>query len=307
MSPSDTPDKSSSSGAPTGALGKEKSIHTVVPDIYDVLQNPTRYDWSHSEAFAKDLGEHLAKRAQDTSARAELRMSNFGTPCNRKLWYTVNKPETAEPLDPWVRLKFLYGDLVESLVLFLLKVSGHKVTGEQSELVLEGIKGHRDAIVDGVLVDVKSANSRGMAKFKGHTLQRYDPFGYLDQLSLYLEASSKDPDLKVKKQGAFIAVDKELGHIVLDVYDKKDVDYRAEIATKKDILAQENPPRKPYSPVPEGKSGNLALPVECSYCQFKKECWKDANREQGLRGFFYSSGPKWLTHVAREPDVPEMK
>jgi len=283
-----------------------KSINTAVKDIYDVLQNPTKYDWSAAEEFGKELGHHLTKRAQDTSNRSELRMSNFGTPCNRKLWYTVNASDKAEPLEPWVRLKFLYGDLVEALTLYLLKVSGHKVEGEQSELVIDGVKGHRDAIIDGVLVDVKSANSRGMQKFKSHSLDSYDPFGYLDQLSLYLEASQDDPALKVKRQAAFLAVDKELGHIVLDVYDKKDVDYRAEIAAKKRLLAEKAPPRKPYSPIPEGKSGNLALPTECSYCQFKRECWKESNGGKGLRTFFYASGPKWLTHVAKQPDVREL-
>lgn len=289
-----------------GEKSPPKSINTAVKDIYDVLQNPEKYDWSGAEKFGQELGHHLVKRAQDTSSRSELRMSNFGTPCTRKLWYVVNRPDSAEPLEPWVRLKFLYGDLVESLAIFLLKVSGHKVEGEQDELTLEGIKGHRDAVVDGVLVDIKSANSRGMGKFKNHTLEHDDPFGYLDQLSLYLESSSEDPAVRVKKQAAFLAVDKELGHIVLDVYDKKDVDYRSEIRTKKELLAEPNPPRRPYSPIPEGKSGNLALPTQCSYCNYKKLCWAESNRGKGLRTFFYSSGPKFLTHVSKQPDVREL-
>lgn len=285
----------------------EKTIFTLTKDIYDVLDNPSKYDWGKVESFGQELARLLVKRAQEEKKDGYLRMSNFGTPCERKLWFTVNKPETAESLDPHVRLKFLYGDIIEALILYLAKVAGHKVEGEQDEVSINGVVGHRDAIIDGVLIDVKSANSRGMQKFKTHSLESDDPFGYLEQLSLYLQASAEDERLRVKKQGAFLAVDKELGHIVLDIYNAKDVDYEKEIESKKAKLAKENPPPRPFSPIPEGKSGNMAIPTPCSYCPHKQTCWADSNQGKGLRGFFYSNGPKWLTKVVKQPDVNEIK
>jgi hypothetical protein len=43
--------------------------------------------------------------------------------------------------------------------------------------------GHQDAIIDGVLVDCKSASGVGFDKFKYNKLAEDDPFGYVAQLS----------------------------------------------------------------------------------------------------------------------------
>lgn len=286
----------------------DKNPYTLVHDMYKVIDEGVTLDAEKK----KDLGERLVGAVLSGIGKDEkqksvgLRGSSIGEDCGRKIWFSQHKPEAQEPLEPWVKFKFTYGHIIEALVLFLAKESGHKVTGEQDEISIDGVKGHRDAIVDGMLVDVKSANARAFNKFKDHKVESDDPFNYLDQLSFYLEASKDDPTLKVKKQAGFLAVDKEMGHIVLDVYNKKDTDYSEVIADKKEMLAQAEPPRRIYKPVEEGKSGNMAIPLKCSYCSFKQECWKDANKGQGLRGFFYSYGPKWLTHVAREPDVREI-
>ena len=282
-----------------------KNINNLVPDIYAVLDGKTKVTEGDTKELSELLASTISQKLSHGDQKGELRMSNFGTPCKRKLWYTVNLPGAAEPLQPWARFKFLYGDILETLVLWLAKKAGHKVEGEQDELVLEGIKGHRDAIIDGVTVDVKSANSRGMHKFKDHTLERDDPFGYLDQLSLYAHASRDDERVAVKREAAFLAVDKELGHLVLDKYKVKEITDE-EIDDRKRMVSSDDPPRRHYTPESDGASGNTKLPVACSYCQFKKECWKNSNGGKGLMGYLYSTGPRWLTHVAREPNVPKL-
>ena len=83
-------------------------------------------------------------------------MSSIGQPCERKLYYEVNSPEDAEELRPEVYMKFLFGDLTELLLLFLAEASGHTVEGTQDEQDIVGIKGHRDAVIDGTLVHVSS-------------------------------------------------------------------------------------------------------------------------------------------------------
>lgn len=55
----------------------------------------------------------------------------------------------------------------------------------------------------------------------------------------------------------------------------------------------------------DGAYGNRKLGVECSYCPFKVDCWQDVNDGSGLRKFIYSSGPRWLTVVKKEPNVME--
>jgi CRISPR/Cas system-associated exonuclease Cas4 (RecB family) len=285
----------------------QTSLSNLVPDIYKTIDEGIEL----STTERAELGEQLVSAVlqglgkNEEQKGGELRMSNFGTPCERKLWYTVNKPEWAEKLEPWARFKFAYGHLLETVVLFLTKKAGHEVKGEQTELDFHGIKGHRDAIIDGVVVDVKSANSRGMGKFKDHALESDDPFAYLDQLSLYAAASKGDPNVAVTKEAAFLAVDKELGHIVLDKYKVKEID-EATIEAKKQMLSSSTPPRRAYLPQADGKSGNQKLGVACSYCPYKQQCWADANKGRGLRGFLYSNGPRWLTWVEREPEVSEI-
>ena len=277
------------------------SIATLPQDIYQAIEDGIEV----TEDELKELGSSLAKAAlQSLGPRdhdgARLRMSNIGTKCDRKLWYQVNQPEKAEPLDGRAKLKFAYGHLIDVLMPFLVKKSGHKVAGEQTRLEYDGIIGHRDCIIDGVVVDVKSASSRGMDKFKKHDLETNDPFAYLDQLNLYREASANDPDVEVKGEAAFLAVDKEMGTIVVDRYKANGKDYKEFIQAKKDMVASPDLPKRAYFPVPDGTSGNQKLGTECSYCPFKQTCYP------GLRTFIYSNGPRYLTTVKRTPDVPEV-
>jgi len=274
-----------------------KTLKTLVDDIYALFTEPHEFDEGNVEEFGRRLATHISNRISDEKSGDALRMSNLGTPCNRKLWYTVNKPDKAEPLPPEVRFKFLYGDIVEELVLFLAKEAGHSVEGTQDTLSISGVKGHRDAVVDGVVVDVKSASSYSFKKFEGHLTAEDDAFGYLDQLGAYLYASKDDPKVVHKDHAAFIAVDKTLGHITVDVQPNTYKDYDKLVAEKKAMVALRTPPPRAFNDEPDGKSGNRKLGTECSYCSFKKECWPE------LQTFYYSSGPRFLTVVSREPNV----
>ena len=113
--------------------------------------------------------------------------------------------------------------------------------------------------------------------------------------------SLEDPKLKEKDVMSFLVIDKQLGKITLDTYPKPEVDYEKQIEHKKKILERDTPPEeKCYQPVPEGKSGNEKLNVNCSYCPFKWHCW------DGLRAFIYSTGPVYLSKVVSTPKVIEV-
>lgn len=274
-------------------------LEDLVKDIYKVLDGKIKPTEEQIDTFSLAIKELMLRRFLGPEREAKLSMSNFGTPCERKLWYKVNIPEKAEALKPWARMKFLYGDLIEELVLWLAEVSGHEVKGRQDTLELHGVEGHRDAVIDGVTVDVKSANSRSFDKFKNHTLEDDDPFGYLDQLRLYVQSSEEGVD---KDRGAFLAVDKELGHLVLDEYEcGYNLETEASINYKKDMLSAEQPPVRRYDPEPDGRSGNMQLAMPCRYCDHKRTCFP------GLRTYLYSNGPRYLTRVVREPEVPELR
>jgi hypothetical protein len=225
-------------------------------------------------------------------------MSNVGKGA-RQLWYS-KQGLTSEELPAPTLLKFIIGDITEALVLFLAGVSGHSVTASQAEVVLNGVKGHIDADIDGVTVDVKSASTHAFKKFRDGTLPEDDAFGYMEQLAGYCTARETD--------GAFIAMDKQNGHLTYLPFSREELSvYKVEdrIEYLKKALESEAPPERCYDDVEHGKSGNRALGVNCSYCPFKDRCWADANDGLGLRTFMYSTGPVFMTKVVSEPKVYE--
>jgi hypothetical protein len=283
-------------------VAKPKQIETLVADIYNLFDKPENWnpDPSNVERFGQRLAQHIANRSSEVRGKPTLRLSNLGVP-DRKLWYSVNQPDTAEKLRPEVRVKFLFGDILEELLLFLAEEAGHDVKGQQDKLNVSGVVGHRDAVIDGRVVDVKSASSYSFKKFDSHGLAGDDPFGYIDQLGSYLAGSAGDPLVTEPDVGSFLVIDKQLGHITLDTHPKTDMNYDELVAHKKAVLDLPEPPTELcYEPVPDGKSGNLKLPVGCSYCSFKWQCHPE------LRAFLYSTGPVYLTKVERAPKVVEI-
>ena len=151
-----------------------------------------------------------------------------------------------------------------------------------------------------MLVDVKSASPISYRKFKDRTLYSDDPFGYIDQLSSYATA------LKDKEAG-FLVMNKISGELCWMGLDELEIaDTSNRIKFLKGMVTSTTPPPKCYPDVPEGKSGNYKLSINCFYCSYKKECWADANNGHGLRTFMYKRGPVHLTRVSRVPDVPEV-
>lgn len=273
-------------------LKNSKTIDTLIPDIYALFESDFEFKEDDIKAFADDLSRHIANRVQERKGAPALRMSNLGQPCLRKLWYSINTPELGEKLDGQTRFKFLYGDILESLVLFLARAAGHTVEGDQKTLDIDGVEGHRDAVIDGVLVDVKSASSYGFKKFANHELEGSDPFGYLDQINAYLFASQDDPAVLEKRKAAFLAIDKTVGKMALDVYNSNGVDYHDKISGIRSVLVQPRPPARHYSEL-DGPGGSKKLGIECSYCSFKRECWP------GVEQYNYASGPVYYTKVGK--------
>ena len=283
-----------------------KQVETLVEDIYNLF-NLTPIDMDeeevdkHIDTFGEMLKVHLKDFLYEVPRdRSNLRLSAIGKP-DRKLWYDLNKKLTSEELPPSTRIKFLYGYILEELLLFCATVAGHTVIGQQKEVVLEGVVGHQDAIIDGVLVDVKSASGMGFDKFKHNKLTEDDPFGYVAQISAYASANGLD-------RAAFLAINKSTGEICLSQLHSMDmINAKERIKHLKKVVTADNVPAKCYPDLPDGKSGNRKLAVGCVYCEHKRDCWSDANGGAGLRAFKYSQGRRYLTQVAKQPDVPEVR
>jgi len=280
---------------------------TLVDDIYRMIDTKEIPDGVPIEQVINDFGENVKQILRNNITESKfdkrkLRMSNIGKK-DRQLWYSYNGYK-GEELMPHTRIKFLYGHLIEEMVLALTKLAGHDVTHEQKQVEVQGIKGSMDCKIDGVLTDVKSASPYGFKKFKDGSLINDDPFGYVDQIKGYAHAENTT-------DVGWLVMDKTNGHLTYLKYDMADESqwYWAKlnffsiverIKAIKNIVKLSKPPKRCYEPVPDGKSGNMKLPVGCSYCAYKYECW------DGLRTFVYANGPRYLVEVENLPNVIEV-
>ena len=285
----------------------KKNINTLVKDIYNLFD-----DGSLTKKQLEKLPEHLNKFAlevcsqitlslcEDRKEDNKLRLSAIGKP-NRQLWYRSNLKQKQNSLPASTKIKFLYGHILEELLLLLTRIADHSVEETQKELNIEGVKGHQDAVIDGVLVDCKSASGKSFEKFKHNRLYEDDPFGYISQISAYAQANDVD-------EAAFLAIDKSTGEICLTpIHSLEMINAKERVAYLKKMVSDNSIPDRCYSDIPDGKSGNYKLPIGCVYCDYKRECWADANDGQGLRVFNYSKNKRYLTKVARLPEVEEIK
>jgi hypothetical protein len=271
-----------------------KHIGTLITDIYDTAKT----DW-FDDITSRRFNTEVARAFNKESRVPTLRLSQMGKKCPSQLWHSIHSPELEEPTQPWARIKFDYGHILEAYVLALVRASGHRVEGEQDELVLDGVVGHRDCVIDGYVVDVKSANSRSFQKFKDGSLRDNDDFGYLDQLDGYLVASHGDPKVIDNSIGYLLAIDKELGHVQLYRHELREQSIRQRVQDYKAIVGLQAPP-KCTCKTELGSYGNVQLAYPATYNPYKYACFPH------LRCFLYSNGPRYLTEIKKIPEQPEV-
>lgn len=283
------------------------SPETIPNDIYKLLTSKTMAveDEDEREAIIQHFADECAQMLREAMGpeqvrKGRLRLSAIGKP-DRQIYNDYHSND-AEPHSGATYIKFLYGHLTEAMLLALVKLSGHKVTDEQKQCRVAGVRGSMDCNIDGVVVDVKSASSYGFKKFKDARLPYDDPFGYVGQIKGYAH-SEGNPLI------GWLAMDKQNGTLAWLGYDLDNLPPELEPIMGYDIEARvealkklvEGPiPQRCYDDVPDGKSGNRKLASGCSYCSHKYQCWEN------LRTFLYSSGSKYLTVVDTTPRVVEL-
>jgi hypothetical protein len=281
---------------------------TLVDDIYQMIDTKEIPDGVDVEEAIETFGENVKSILRNNITeskfdRRKLRMSNIGKK-DRQLWYSYNGYK-GEELMPHTRIKFLYGHLIEEMVLALAKLSGHEITDTQKRAEVGGIKGSMDCKIDGIVTDVKSSSPYGFKKFKDGSLINDDPFGYVDQIKGYAHSEGET-------EMGWLVMDKTNGHLTYLKYDLKDeskwywtklnfFSIVERIKAIKNVVKLAEPPKRCYEPIPDGKSGNMKLGVGCSYCAYKHECWGD-----DLRTFIYANGPRYLVKTVNTPNVIEV-
>jgi len=220
-------------------VSETKTIDTLVEDIYNLVdtgkKNPDQEAlFALGSSIVEAVRRQLWMATSDSPGR--LRMSNIGKPCSRSLWYDINGDEQAEKFNPQTRLKFMIGDIVEAFLIYLAKEAGHHVSNQQAEIEMDGIKGHIDCFIDDELVDIKSASSFAMKKFKNGTLPDDDPFGYISQMSGYGNALDKN-------RGTFLAFDKSSGELATYTHSQLE-NTKLKIKEVKEAVELPEPPDK---------------------------------------------------------------
>jgi hypothetical protein len=297
-----------------------QNIGNLTLDIYNVLDQTVEHtpNGELAAGYAMRIGGEFAKatlKRDKPREKGRLWASDLGKECMRQQWYKFNMPEAGAGLTGNTKFKFLYGNILEEAVLYMAEEAGHdvkelqspvKATVERSHGADWELSGRIDAVIDGVLVDVKSTSSYGFQRYKYGIDATNDSFGYLWQLGYYKHFSEFESS---DTEQGFVWIDKQNGHIK---YSACTVPSKAAILERANNIADavEQPTAEDtdrlYSPEPYGKSGNHCLPMSCSYCDFKKECWKDSNSGRGLRTFQYNHKPIHFTEIVREPKVTEI-
>lgn len=286
-------------------------ISTLLEDIERKVLDPKVVPEIPPEVIS-NFGVQVAKKVVGSLQRLRgkegrkpktIYASEVGKPCHRQTWYSLFLPETAEPLLGKNILKFLYGDILEELLLLLARLAGHEVTDEQKRVEIPlttgwKITGKMDAKIDGVVVDVKSTSPYGFNEMNNNP-KFEDKFGYRKQLSTYALAEQVEEDEPISDPALFM-VDKQNGTLGLTYVRHEDVITSAETLTRALDRFDAVPPRHYADEV--FTNGNRKLGTACSYCAFKKQCWP------GLRAFAYAKGPVFMTEVVTEPKgIPEIK
>jgi len=285
----------------------QKRIDTLATDIKQLIAGisngkPANITEENMNVFLHNIKEAILawnKPPDKTDNKNNLRMSVIGKP-PRQLWYDKHSPKERNEANGELNLKFLYGHIIEHLVLYLAELAGHKIEDQQKKIEIDGITGHIDSKIDGEICDVKSASSFSFKKFQSGEIVGDDPFGYHAQLAGYETANGT-------KAGGFLVVDKSTGDMCF--YKPDDMakpNVKNLIKTLRETMEMKNPPEQKCYEDKEEKNGNKQLAVGCQYCPHKWECHADANGGKGLRVFKYSNKNTYLTHVEKQPNVEEI-
>jgi len=262
-------------------------VHKLVLKIHEYLEQCALGNIEPDEVLLQEFGDRckdkLKTKLEEQRQDFRLRMSNIGRPLRQLM--LEEKHGRGKP-DADFMLKMLFGDLYESLMIYLIKASGVKVVEQDSTVSLlidtaKGpikLEGTLDLVldIDGLGVyDVKSCSPYAYNnKFDGASLLAgKDDFGYVDQLFAYAKAK------KLPAKG-WIAINKSDGQFKVDEIPK---DQKA--LMEKSISMIEGKVRHIVEglPIPEctgvqnelyyGKAtGEKILGPTCKFCSCKEMC-----------------------------------
>lgn len=263
------------------------------------------------EQFGEDCKDSLRKQLSDRGD-FRIRMSGLGRPICQQM---MEKQGHSQDVGYNDIMRFLMGDLVEAVAVFVLKAAGVNVVDTQRscELELAGntVKGTLDIILDDgeqKVWDIKSTSPWSYEnKFSGRggydVIKEDDPFGYIMQGYLYSEAQGMP-------FGGWIAINKSTGEwdfVEAPQEQAKDREmYIAEAHKRVESLDKDDTFKIPFDAEDESYTlkgekiltGNKLMPKTCTFCSFKEHCWKNAEFHPKVTSKAKFPPMAWYTKLA---------
>ena len=254
--------------------------------LVESQRRPIKIPDEIQKEFAKDCLSAVQKQFTDKrESEFRIRMSNIGRPlCQLQMEKKYATDSTVGYADNYnTKLRNLYGDIIEAVVVMLLRVVKVNIQGVQGKVKLKtkyfDIKGTYDIIIDDKVYDIKSASSFSFRNKFGQGFQSIandDVFGYLPQGYLYAQSLKKN-------FGGWIVVNKETGEMLITEPPQEDYKFKREALKRANTnikaLMKDEPFERQFELKNEkfgrNETGNKVLGTVCSYCQYKHKCWGD--------------------------------
>ena len=286
---------------------KEASLISYLLSVLDGKAEMPSYLLSEfAELSKKALEKHFIRKEEDF----RLRMSNVGKPlCQLQMQAKGVEPE--KPSHDFI-VRMIIGDMLEALVIVLLKAAKIEVKSQHQKVSLgvgdRQIEGEYDIELDDGIYDIKSVSPFSFTtKFNADNgydkIKQSDSFGYISQGHGYGMAANKPFK-------GWIAINKTTGEIVFT--DSKHTDEEkkevySKIYNTSVALLDEKPFERCFTDVEEvyysKPTGNRTLGIECSYCPYKHDCWDNLEFRRQLPS--KGKNPKWTWYTKIDPKWTE--
>ena len=287
-------------------------MHLISANIYQFVQEALngkhKIDSTLLDQFAEQ-SKGAVKRQLERGNRSafSVYLSNIGRPLCALQMEQLHGRQSSPNV-----IRNIFGDMIEALVILLLRCSGIDIVSEQAKVTLETevgvLRGKSDVVLnlngEHSVWDIKSASDYSFRKYQRGgfaDLAKNDPFGYVAQLFGYAKAL----DLPA---GGWIIASKSSGEVlILEVPKGTYGEYSdraiAHINSNHKSLVSKQPFRKLYEDEPEffnkKATGNRILSNACSMCEFAKLCWPGMvikpnvnSKSKSAALVYYSEEPK---------------
>jgi len=242
--------------------------------------------------FANECRDAVDKQL-NSRRQFKIRMSGLGRPICQQI---LEREKHIEDMDYNALFRFLFGDIVESVLVLIMEQADVDIVEKQKAVKLT-IAGHevngtldlimRDELGVEKVWDVKSASEWAFKfKYTGYggydKIKEDDPFGYIMQGHLYAEATGLP-------FGGWVVVNKSSGEVAMvEAPDWQDEDRRLYMADAekrvKRLLDPDPNFVKPFKSEFETykvkgeviRTGNKTLPKICGMCGHRSHCWSKA-------------------------------